>query len=123
MNHADRTTPREGQIFFVHHLHLDSIVLGRDSRPVHDASRNYLHTLYTVKGKTRPMLVIGPNGERTNEVQWYWVLKLTTQDRRGYVRLGDLLGDGTRTISYTEYGKTYSYPENLFEDEVRVDIG
>ena len=123
MNHTSRTVPREGQILYVHHLHLDSIVLDRDSEPVHDESRNYIHTLYTVTGKPRPMLVIGLNGEQRNEIQWYWVIKLTRQKRRGYVRLGDLLRDGTGTVSYTEYGKTYSYPENLFEEEVKADLG
>jgi hypothetical protein len=81
MSDIARTPLREGQIVYAHHLHLDSIDLGRDCKRVHDASQNYLHTVYTVRGKPRPMLVIGPNGKEMNGVQWYWVLKLTGCDR------------------------------------------
>ncbi|MGO9915726.1 MAG: hypothetical protein ACLQIB_13605 [Isosphaeraceae bacterium] len=119
MSDTGRTALGEGQIVYAHHLHLDSIDIGRDCQREQEASRNYLYT-YTVKGKPRPMLVIGPNGEKMNGVQWYWVLKLTSAgrdpevaQRRGYVRLGYLLDN--RTVSYTER-RAYSIPENLFEE-------
>ncbi|MFI5387353.1 MAG: hypothetical protein ACHQ50_14685 [Fimbriimonadales bacterium] len=121
MSDTGRNARGAGQIVYAHHLHLDSIDLGRDCHREHDASQNYL---YTVRGKPRPMLIIGPNGEKSNGIQWYWVLKLTSvggdaaaAQRRGYVRLGRLLDD--RTVSYTER-RPYSIPENLFEQEVKA---
>lgn len=111
---------RVGHIVCVHFLHLNTIDL-EHRRVTHPASDNFL---YTVEAKPRPMVVIGPNGEQTFGVQWYWVLKLTRAGgghdaarRRGCVRLGDLLHDGT--TSYAER-RPYSYPENLFEAMLRA---
>jgi len=124
MSDTGRTALGAGQIVYAHHLHLDSIDIGRDCQREYEGSQNYL---YTVKGKPRPMLVIGPNGEKANGVQWYWVPKLTragrdpdVAKRRGCVRLGYLLDD--RAVSYTER-RPYSIPENLFEEVVNATLG
>jgi hypothetical protein len=123
MNGSLRSSFSEGQIVYAHFLHLDSIDPVRHCEPKYDEWGNYAHSIYTVQGKPRPLLVIGPNGEDRSGVQWYWVLKLTSSggssgkaNRRGLVRLGCLL-DGC-TISYVER-HPYSYPDNLFERTVK----
>ncbi len=115
MSQGAGSTRAAGQIIETHHLHLDSIVLDRDCRREHPTSE---FLKYTVEGKPRPMIIIGPNGDRIDDVQWYWVVKLTTKGidrnkapKRGYVRLGQIFGD---RVSYAEC-RPYSYPENLFD--------
>jgi len=124
MNDTSRTARSEGQVFYALNLHLDSVDLGRRCHCERHRSENFR---YSVEGKPRPTLVLGPNGEKMRGIQWDWVLKLTSghNDRdpvqsRGYVRLGDILGDGT--VSYADR-RLYSIPENLFEDEVKAALG
>jgi hypothetical protein len=121
MSDTGRTARCDGEIVYAHHLHLDSIDLGRDCRREPGASKNYL---YTVKGKTRPMVVISPNGEKKCGIQWYWALTLTSAagdpdaaQRRGYVRLGYIVDN--RTVSYTDC-RLHSIPENLLEEKVKA---
>lgn len=54
MSDTSRTALGAGQIRYVHFLHLNSIILSRDTKRVHDASQKYLHTLYTRGGKAPP---------------------------------------------------------------------
>jgi len=124
MSGVTLTPVRDGQIRYAHFLHLNSVVVPRDRQSEPDAQGNYV---YAVKGKPRPMIVIGPNGKKTGEFQWYWVVKLTTagadpkaRATRGLVPLGRLLDK--RTVSYAEC-RLYSYPENLFDGEVLKDLG
>ncbi len=114
------STECAGHIVLVHFPHLDTIDIGcrRNTDP---ASKDFL---YTVKGKPRPMLIIGTNGKPAFGTQWYLVLKLTTADcnpekavRLGYVDLGYLLK--CRVISYADR-EPWRLPGNLFEKRLKT---
>ena|SRR5271157_836587 len=107
---------RVGHIVCVHFLHLDSVDFKRFPIVMHPKSDN---SLYTIEGKPRPMLVIGPNGKPAFGVQWYWVLKLTSKHRPKYIPLGHPLDDRTKSFAEPKY---YSYPENLIENHVKATI-
>jgi hypothetical protein len=96
---------KAGDIVWFDFLHLDKAKKAK-TRPV-DGSTD---VLYLVKGKSRPMLVLGPIEENYGKA-WYRLVKLTTKGHRKNDRVcvGRIL-DGLTSFAELE---PYCYPENL----------
>ena len=83
-NRVDRNIPNEGEVAYFVKLHLDTLQLTGPHPVVQE------HCLYSLEGKSRPMLVLMVLPERERGRRWLLVLPITSKglDARGNRKSG-----------------------------------